>query len=180
MSAISTQEFIEKYRHIDFQKMARTESCPRVRERLLGIHNLFLGKNRIEAAKAVGRNPEWLRSWVLRYDEGGYENLFDKPRPGQKKYLTKGEESELVSLVIQLQDDRNGGRITGKEISEIIKNKFNVEYKKSGLYDLLERLGLSWVSSRSKHPKSDPKQQQSFKQTFKARMAKIKGKKKEN
>ena len=126
MSAISTQEFIEKYRHIDFQKMARTESCPRVRERLLGIHNLFLGKNRIEAAKAVGRNPEWLRSWVLRYDEGGYENLFDKPRPGQKKYLTKGEESELVSLVIQLQDDRNGGRITGKEISEIIKNKLAI------------------------------------------------------
>lgn len=178
MSTISTQDFIEKYQHLDFLKMANRESCPRVRQRLLGIYNLFIGKNRIDAAKAVGRNPEWLRSWVLRYDEGGYENLFDKPRPGQKKYLTKEEEAELVSLIIQIQDDRNGGRITGKEIGSIIKNKFNVEYKKSGLYDLLERLGLSWVSSRSKHPKSDPKQQKSFKQTFKARMAKIKSKKK--
>ena len=45
---ISTQEFIQKYKHVNFQKMARTESCPRVRERLLGIHNLMLGKNRIE------------------------------------------------------------------------------------------------------------------------------------
>lgn len=160
--------------------MANKESCPRVRQRLLGLYNLFTGKNRIEASKAVGRNPEWLRLWVLRYDEGGYDNLFDKPRPGQKKFLTKNQELKLVSLVLKLQDDRNGGRITGKEIGEVIKKEFKVEYKKSGLYDLLERLGLSWVSSRSKHPKADFKKQKSFKQTFKARAAKIKAKKKEN
>ena len=74
MSVISREDFIIKYKQVNFQKMARSESCPRIRERLLGFYNLMIGKNRIEAAKAVGRNPEWLRSWVLRYDEGGYEN----------------------------------------------------------------------------------------------------------
>ncbi len=180
MSVISTQDFIKKYQHVNFLKMANNESCPRVRQRLLGLYNLLIGKNRIEASRSVGRNPEWLRSWVLRYDEGGYENLFDKPRPGQKKYLTEDEEKKLVSLILQLQDDRSGGRITGKEINELIKKEFKVEFKKSGLYDLLERIGMSWVSSRSKHPKSNPKQQENFKKTFKARMAKIKTKKKEN
>lgn len=180
MASILTEDFIKKYSHVNFLKMANNESCPRVRQRLLGINNLIEGKNRIEAARGVGRNPEWLRMWVLRYDEGGYENLADKPRPGQKRFLTKKQENKLVELILKAQDNRNGGRITGPEINEIIKKEFNVEYKKSGLYDLLERIGLSWVSSRSKHPKSDPKKQKSFKQTFKARVAKIKLKKKAN
>ena len=180
MSVISTEDFILKYKHMDFQKMARSESCPRVRERMLGFYNLMIGKNRIEAAKAVGRNPEWLRMWVLRYDEGGYENLIDKPKPGQPKYLTKEQENELVEDIIQMQDDRNGGRITGNEIREHIEKKYNKTFKNNSIYDLLHRLGLSWVSSRSKHPKSDEKKQKTFKQTFKARVAKIKVKKKAN
>lgn len=158
--------------------MARTESCPRVRERLLGIHNLMLGKNRIEAASSVGRNPEWLRMWVLRYEESGLEGLSDKPKSGQPKFLTDEQESNLVNDIIKLQDDRDGGRITAEEIRLYIIKKYKVEYKSRGVYDLLYRLGLSWVSSRSKHPKSDVNKQKTFKQTFKARAAKIKSKKK--
>lgn len=175
---ISTQEFIQKYKHVNFQKMARTESCPRVRERLLGIHNLMLGKNRIEAASSVGRNPEWLRSWVLRYEDSGLEGLSDKPKSGQPKFLTDDQEQELIESIIKLQDERNGGRITAEEIRQFIIKEYGVEYKSRGVYDLLYRLGLSWVSSRSKHPKADFEKQKKFKQTFKARMAKIKLKKK--
>jgi len=178
MSVISTSDFILKYKHIDFQKMARTESCSRVRERMLGIHNLMLGKNRIEAAKSVGRNPEWLRMWVLRYDKLGIDGLKDKPKSGQPKFLSHEQEQELVESIIKMQDDRDGGRITAEEIRLYIIKRYNVEYSGRGTYDLLYRLGLSWVSSRSKHPKADLKKQKSFKQTFKARMAKIKAKKK--
>ena len=178
MAAISTENFILKYKHVNFQKMARSESCPRIRERLLGFYNLMCEKNRIEAARAVGRNPEWLRMWVLRYDEGGYENLSDKAKPGQPKHLTKEQEDELVKDIILMQDNRNGGRITGNEIRDHIEKKYNKIYKNNSIYDLLHRLGLSWVSSRSKHPKSDEAKQKTFKQTFKARMAKIKAKKK--
>ena len=172
MSVLSTEDFIKKYSHVNFQKMARTESCPRVRERLLGICNLMIGKNRIEAAKAVGRNPEWLRSWVLRYDNGGYENLFDKPKPGQPKYLNDDQEKKLVKDILLLQEKRNGGRLTWREIGQHIQEEYGVDYKSSSIYDLLERLGMSWVSSRSRHPKADEQKQKTFKQTFLARMAK--------
>jgi transposase len=178
MSVISTENFILKYKHINFQKMARSESCPRIRERLLGFYNLMIGKNRIEAAKAVGRNPEWLRMWVLRYDEGGYENLIDKAKSGQPKHLTSQQEDELIKSIISMQENRNGGRITGSEIKDYIEKKYGKIFKNNSIYDLLNRLGLSWVSSRSKHPKSDEKKQKAFKQTFKARVAQIKTKKK--
>ena len=177
---ISTQDFILKYSHVNFLKMAKSESSKRIHERLLALHHLCNGKNRIEAAAIVGRSDEWLRKWILRYHNGGYKNIASVKQPGPKSYLTPEQESILTAEILDLQDSRNGGRITGFEISEYIKKKYGIIYKGTSVYDLLERIGLSWVSSRAKHPKSDSKKQKNFKQTFKARIEKIKIKKKEN
>lgn len=177
---ISTEQFISKYSHINFLKMAKKESNKRVHERLLAIHHLCNGKTRHEAAAIVGRSDEWLRAWTLKYHSGGYNNLINKKPPGRITYLTKEQEQKLVQEIIEMQDNRDGGRITGPEIAAHIKLEYGVTYKGNSIYDLLERLGLTWVSSRSKHPKSDPVAQKNFKQTFKARVAKLKNKKKEN
>lgn len=173
MERISTSDFVKKYRHVNFEKMSRTEAYPNVRLRLLGLHHLINGKTRIEAAAAVGKTDEWLRLWILRYSEGGYEKLKDRPKSGHPTYLTPEQEQELVSELMRLQDEKNGGRTTAKDILEFIKLKYKVEYKKDSIYDLLERLGMSWVSSRSKHPKMDVQAQKKFKQTFKARVRNI-------
>ena len=163
---------------MDFLSMAKKDTSKRVSERLLALYHLIRTKSRKDAAEIVGRNSEWMRMWVLRYHNGGYQNLIDKPRSGQPKLLTDEQEQQLVVDILKLQDDRNGGRITGTEINAYIKKKYNVEYRGTAIYDLLERLGLSWVSSRSKHPKSDENKQKSFAQTFKARLAKKRAQKK--
>jgi len=178
MNIISTEDFIKKYKHVNFLAMAKKETSKRVHERLLALHHLCNGKSRHEAAAIVGRCDEWLRAWTLKYHNGGYDNLIGKKPPGKLKYLTTKQEEELVCEILKVQDNRNGGRLIGSEIADIIEEKFSVTYKGTSIYDLLERLGLSWVSSRSKHPKSDEKKQKAFKQTFKARMSKIKNKKK--
>ncbi len=178
MEIIATDKFILKYSHIDFLKMAKRESSKRIHERLLALHHLCNGKNRHEAAAIVGRCDEWLRAWVLKYHNGGYQNLISKKPPGRSNYLTSEQESELVVDILRLQDERDGGRLIGAEIADHVKKKYSVIYKGTSIYDLLERIGMSWVSSRSKHPKADSKKQRSFKQTFKARMAKIRQKKK--
>lgn len=178
MSVISTEDFIKKYSHVNFKKMVKKESNPLVRERLLAFSHLIKVKVRKEAASMVGRNPEWIRTWLLRYDKNGYQGLFNKVQPGAKSKLTKEQEEQLIVDILELQDSRNGGRVIGEDIRELIKKNYNVEYKGNGIYDVLERIGMSWVSSRSKHPKSDENIQNRFKQTFKARLAKIKNKKK--
>lgn len=172
MSVISTADFVKKYHHINFEKMSRTEANPSVRIRLLGLHHLISGKNRKQAAACVSKTDEWLRLWVIRYDNGGYDNLFDKPKSGCPSYLTKEQEQELVSEIVYMQDKRNGGRITAKEIQKFVNEKYKVNYEMKSIYDLLERTGMSWVSSRSKHPKADEKTQSNFKKTFKARIRK--------
>jgi len=178
MTPISTQDFIIKFSHVNFLLLAKREKNKRVHERLLGLHHLCKGKNRIEASAIVGRTDEWLRKWVLRYDQNGYEGLVSKKQPGAKKYLTPEQEKELVVKILELQDERNGGRITGVEIAEFIEKEYSVIYKGTSIYDLLERIGMTWVSSRSIHPKTDLKLQDDFKKTFKARATKIKNKKK--
>lgn len=178
MALISTQDFIIKYSHVNFLLLAKKEKSKRVHERLLAIHHLCHGKNRIEAAAIVGRSDEWLRKWVLRYNDNGYEGLISKKQPGGKTFLTPKQEEHLVEDILKLQDERNGGRIIGSEITNFIQKKYKVTYKGTSVYDLLERLGLTWVSSRSIHPKTDLEVQRKFKQTFKARVQKIKVKKK--
>jgi len=178
VKTILTEDFIKKYKHVDFLLMSKKASCKRVSERLLSLHHLIRLESRKEAASIVGRHSEWLRMWILRYYNGGLENLYDRPKTGQPKYLTDEQEEQLVIDIMAIQDNRNGGRITGKEIGEHIKTKYNVQYKGTSIYDLLERIGMTWVSSRSKHPKADENEQKTFKQLFKARLAKKRAQKK--
>ena len=62
-----------------------------------------------------------------------------------------------------LQETRKGGRIRGEDIQVLLKEKFFVDYALPSVYNVLERCELSWISSRSKHPKSDPVLQENFK-----------------
>lgn len=172
MSTISTQEFINKYKHQNMKKMAQRQSSPRVRERLLGFFHLFEGRNLTEAAKCLGRKDDWLRYWILRYDEGGLKNLYDKPRTGQPSFLSQKQLIEVKEDISNLHEKRKGGRVTVKEIREFVNNKYAVNYKYKSTYDLLERIGMAWVSSRSIHPKADLQKQRYFMQIFKARIKK--------
>ena len=47
----------------------------------------------------------------------------------------------------------------------MIKEKYKESYSVSGVYKLLKRMGMSWVSGRSVHTRSDPEVQGAFKKT---------------
>ena len=38
-------------------------------------------------------------------------------------------------------------------------------YSVNGIYELLARIGMSWISARSKHPQADINAQEAFKKT---------------
>ncbi|ASD69772.1 hypothetical protein B1L02_23315 [Pseudoalteromonas piscicida] len=59
----------------------------------------------------------------------------------------------------------NGGRLTGYRIKQYIEDEFNVSYHPNAIYKLLEKLGFSWITSRSRHPKQSEQVQQDFKKT---------------
>ena len=59
----------------------------------------------------------------------------------------------------------DGGRLQGKDVQQYILAEFGLEYKKSNIYNLLHELNLSWITTRSKHPKQSIEAQEDLKKT---------------
>ena len=69
------------------------------------------------------------------------------PGRGRKPKLDLGAclEADLASL----QESREGGRVRCQDIIDLVHEKYGVLYRPSGMYDLLHRLGFSWITARS-------------------------------
>lgn len=53
--------------------------------------------------------------------------------------------------------------LKGRDVKCYILAEFSVEYKNSNIYKLLHALNLSWITTRSKHPKQSIEAQENFK-----------------
>ena len=96
------------------------------------------------------------------YLDNGLEGLQEKPHSGRPHRLTDEQKSQLKEYVIDAVNE-SGGRLQAKVIGFYIESNFNTSYKKSTLYQLLHDMGLSWITTRSKHPKQSVEVQEAFK-----------------
>jgi transposase len=152
---------------VDFFQLATKEPYPRVRMRLLALGHLQAGKEKTEVANMFQVSLTSLRKWLLRFMKSGVRGLKEGKRCGRNKKLPFEKEEEFRQQVEALQATRDGGRIRGQDIQVLLKEKFCADYSLPSVYDALWRCGLSWISSRSKHPKSDPIVQEDFKKNSK-------------
>lgn len=150
----------------DFGKLSKTESNPRARTRLLVLHQYRLGKNAVQIGNSLSIHPQTARDIKKRYLKHGLSSTYDKPRPGRNSKLAKDDEDRFKKCIVDSQEKRKGGRLTAKDIQQIAANKFNAHYTENGIYELLKRLNMSWISARSKHPKGDEEVQMTFKKTL--------------
>jgi len=159
----------KKLYETDFSVLVKKEKSPEVRIRLLGLVNIKKKKSFVEVAEALNVNEKSVRNWVKRFKENGLEGLKNKPGSGRKPILPNSKKEELRKSVIALQENIPGGRIGAKDINNLLSSKFGAKHAFSTTYKVLKRCGLSWVSARSKHPKSDANKQKSFKKTLEMR-----------
>ena len=154
---------------VDFFDLAKREPNPRTRIRLLALGHLKTGKSKQEVTEMFQIVLITLRRWALRFVANGVQGLKEQPGKGRKKKLSAEQEEEFRQQVEKLQILREGGRVRGQDIQVLLKEKFCVDYALPSVYHVLERCGLSWISARSKHPKSDPEIQEDFKKNSKKR-----------
>jgi transposase len=158
---------LAKLSGVDFFELAKKEPHPRVRVRLLALGHLQAGKKKLEVIDMFQITLRSLRQWLLRFIKHGLPGLKEGLRSGRKKKLPIEKEESFRQEVEALQQAREGGRVRGQDIQMLLKEKFCADYALPSVYDVLERCGLSWISARSKHPKSDPVIQEEFKKNFK-------------
>lgn len=147
----------------NFGELAKTESKGRARTRLYILHQYKLGK---EIAQGLAIHIETARRTRRRYLKYGLKSLYDQPRSGRNSKIPEQHIEAFKTLIVEEQRKRGGGRLTGQDIRQLAQEHYQADYTVTGIYELLKRIGMSWISSRSRHPQADPQQQDAFKKTL--------------
>ena len=115
------------------------------------------------ARSARFRTLEGMLKAKENIEKYGIEGLYDEQRSGRKPILPREKEEGFLKALCDLQSNRTGGRITAADIQNLLKEKFKSKYSVDGIYDLLDRLNIVWITGRSIHPKADKEKQEEFK-----------------
>lgn len=143
--------------------LSRKESNARKRMRLLAVALFFEGENRTNIARRLNTARSSVNKWVSNYLESGLAGLDNKPISGRPANLTIQQQSAVKAFVLQHAKSTGGGRLIAADIQKYIIDNFNVKYQLGNVYRLLHSLELSWITTRSKHPKQSIEAQESFK-----------------
>jgi len=145
--------------------LSKREKNPHKRIRLLAVSLFIERQNRANVARQLKVSRGSVNTWVSRYLEFGLAGLEDKPRHGRQPFLSQKQHAELANYIQQQSLSDEGGRLTGEQIKHYISKQYDVDYHLNHIYKLLSKLGFSWITSRSRHPKQSQVAQDEFKKT---------------
>ena len=120
------------------EKLVKKEKNPKLRDRLRGI--LLLKKNykHSEVAEILGVTERTLYNWKKRYNQSGYNGLKTNPIPGRNTILDEEDMKKLKEL-LGMRD-----YWTSKEVRELIKNEFDIEFTPRHIPRILRKLGMKY------------------------------------
>ena len=97
----------------------------------------------------------------------GIEGLREKKGRGLHPKLSLDKHESFKQAVLELQHNRNGGRIRGEDVLSLMQEKFGIDCSIDTAYRTLARVDLVWITGRSIHPKTNLDAQEAFKKTLK-------------
>lgn len=150
----------------DFVHLAKQSRDAKEKQRLLILANLQDGKTQAVIADTLKVSKDSVKRTLKRFKQSGVSDLKDRPRPGAPSKLEASQHEAVKAFILAQQQDRKGGRLTGYDIQALLEENWQVSYSLAAIYVLLNKLGLSWISSRSCHPKQDKQVQEAFKKTL--------------
>lgn len=115
-------------------------------------------------AEALGKSTRTIQQWIGDYNRQQLPGLTDH-RGGNHRYLTDAQEAQLAAYLDETGADPERGVRHAAELIPWIEQQFGQLYSLNGLYDLLHRLGYSWLMPRPRHPGADAEAQVAFKKT---------------
>ena len=154
---------MDKLNNIDFKKLASQQKTVQMRIRLLALAHFKEGHSRTQISKFLKVSRTSVNKWVQTFLEEGLEGLQEKPRTGRPAFLNAEQKAQLTQYIKDRAHSSEGGRLTGADIHAYIVKEFGKHYHPDSIYYLLDRMGFSWITSRSKHPKQNQAAQDAFK-----------------
>lgn len=166
-------ELSDFFMNFNFDTPYKLASDPKEKIRFLAMIHLQEGKTFMEIGEILKVDRHTVAEWLKKFESEGIRGMCDKKRTGRNTILPRSEEENFKKEVIKLQDDREGGQVGGEDIRQMLKEVFNAEYTLSGVYDLLKRVGMVWITGRTVHPKADMEAQEDFRNNFTAKAKEV-------
>jgi len=154
---------MENLNNIDFKKLASQQKSMQMKMRFLALAHFKDGASRTQIAKYLKVSRTSVNKWVQIFLEEGIDGFQEKPRTGRPAFLTLAQREQLSQYIKAEAENSSGGRLTGSDIHAYIIDNFDKYYHPNSIYYLLEHMGFSWITSRSKHPKQSLQSQDDFK-----------------
>lgn len=114
--------------------------------RRLAVQRVLDGEVAAEVSRSYGLGDRTIYRWLRIVREQGIDALAPKPRPGRGRALTDFEANEVKRWILSGDPRQYGfdfGLWTRQIVSDLIKDKFNVELGLTAIGDLLHRVGLT-------------------------------------
>ena len=156
------------------QRLYRTQMNARLARRIQGVYLAKMGQTCPEIMRITGAARRTVQQWLAKYNRGGLDELFDKPRPGQPRKLPRNREEEFCRRIENGPSRDDGVSVlNGPAIRRILEREFGQTYSLWGIYDLLHRLGYSCLCPRPRHEQADRQAQEAFKKTSRKQWRKL-------
>jgi|ERR1700733_14224751 len=156
----------------DFDKLAKSPKfSAREKLRFLALAHVKESKPFCEIAKMLRVDFRTISVWVRKFRKKGIDGLMDGYRGGPQLRLPYDKDEDFRDMVIDLQATRQGGRIRGGDVRQLLQSKYGIQCSLATVYNILKRLKLVWITGRSQHPKADKEAQLAFKKTSKKKLS---------
>lgn len=142
---------IERKSPGEIKEMLKTNPDFLLATRLNMVYHVARGHSSREVAEWYGVSFKQVVNWVHRFEQSGIKGLENRSGRGRKSYLTDGDLNEIRAMVLQkspVDFGINAQKWSGPIILRVIKERFEVDYKPSQSYKLIERMGLQFQKGK--------------------------------
>lgn len=153
-----------KYNYVD---MYKKESNHKNKIRLLAMSHIKAGLSLQETSEVIKTPWATVQSWLQNFRKEGLKGLYIKTTKYKPPKITSEIKNWINDFVKVLYSNQVGGSITGRQLLSLVQKHFGIKCCLQTIYNTLHSLNLSWISCRSKHPKSDDEVQDLYKKTLK-------------
>lgn len=128
----------------------------KIADRVKAVVLLGSGWSVANVAEALLVDETTIRLWWEKYEHGGDQELTTLCYIGKEPFLSESQQKELA------QHLEENTYLDSKEIAHHIEKTYGVKYSRSGIKDLLHRLGFVYKKPKHVPGKLDPAKQEAF------------------
>lgn len=136
---------------VTLRQLVQKEPNAKQRDRYRAVLLALEGLSEPEIRLRLSRSRGFIQRWVYAYRDNGIGGLRAKKPTGQPPKLPRDREAELKELL-----EKPGGPRRGRDVADLLQERFGVTYSVRGALLLLHRLGYEPLKPRPVNPKKNP------------------------